>query len=125
MYQERRALNELYYVSKDDENQYINNVALLYRVTIREEGRVPREDITGEEETSSSKSDPKPELNENENSHPVPISKKLRSKQQTGNKEIVIREHITRSGRVTSVKVPVRLQRDGTQIRKVRDQGQT
>ena len=125
LYQERRASNELYYVSKDDENQYINDVALLRRVTIREQGRVPREDITEEEETSSSESDPEPELNVNENSHPVPISRKLKSKQQTGNKEIVIREHITRSGRVTSVKVPVGLQRDGTQIRKVRDQGQT
>ncbi len=109
LYQERRALNELYYVTKDDENQYINNVALLHRVTIREQGRVPREDITEKEETSSSKSNPEPELNENKNSHPVPISKKLRLKQQTGIKEIVIREHITRSGRVTSVKVPVGL----------------
>ena len=105
-------------MSKDDENQYIKNIALLCRVTIFEQKRVPREDITKEEETLSSESDHEPELNENENSHPVPISKKLKSKQQTGNKEIVIQEHITRSGRVTSVKVPVGLQRDGTQIPK-------
>lgn len=125
LYQERRASNELYHVSKDDKNQYINNIVLLRRVTIREQGRVPHEDITEEEETSSSESDPEPELNVDKNSHPVSISRKLKSKQQIGNKEIVIREHITRSGQVTSVKIPVGLQRDGTQIRKVRDQGQT
>lgn len=112
-------------MSNDDKNQYINDVALLRHVTICEQGRVPCEDITKEEETSYSKSDPEPELNKNKNSFLVPVSKKLKSKQQTGNKEIIIREHITCFGQVTSVKVPVGLQRDGTQIRKVRDQGQT
>ncbi len=121
LYQERRASNELYYVSKDDENQYINDVVLLRRVTILEQGRVPREDITEEEETSSSESDPKPELNENENSHPVPISKKIEVK--TTNRK----QGDCYSGAYNPfcVKVPVGLQRDETQIRKVRDQGQT
>ena len=123
--QERRAAKELFYVSKDDENQYVNDVALLRRVTIREQGRVAPEDITEEEETSSSESDPEPDLNDNENSHPIQAPKKLKSKQQTENKEIILREHVTRSGRITSVKVPVGLQRDGTQIRKVRDHERT
>lgn len=103
-------------MSKDDKNQYINNVVLLCHVSICEQERVPRKDITKGEETSSSKLDPELELNKNENPHPVPISRKLKPKQQTGNKEIVIWEYITRSGRVTSIKVSVGLQRDGTQI---------
>lgn len=81
LYQEKKVLSELYYVSKDDKNQYINNVALLCHVTIRKQRRVPREDITKEKETSSSALDPKPELNVNENSHLVPISRKLKSKE--------------------------------------------
>lgn len=82
-------------MSKEDEDHYAKDAALLRRLTIREQGRVPPEDITYEEGISSSKSDPEPDLNE----------------------EIGIREHTTRSGRITSVKLPAGLQR--TQIRKV------
>ena len=122
-YQERRAAKELFYISKEDENQYNNDVALLHRVKMREHGRVPPEDITdGEEERSSSKSDPEPDLNETEDLYSHRITKKLRPTQPTENAEIILREHTTRSGRITSVKLPVGLQRDGTQIRKVRHQ---
>ena len=122
-YQERRAAKELFYISKEDENQYNNDVALLHRVKMREHGRVPPEDITDEEEErSSSESDPEPDLNETEDLYSHRITKKLRPTQPTENAEIILREHTTRSGRITSVKLPVELQRDGTQIRKVRHQ---
>ena len=63
LYWERRAAKELFYISKEDENQYINDVVLLYHVTICEQEKVPSKDIMEkEEEISSSKSDPKPDL---------------------------------------------------------------
>ena len=118
LYQERRAAKELFYISKEDENPYEKDVALLRRVTMREQGKVPYEDITEEEEEkSSSESDPEPDLNEDP--YPHQVSKKSRTTEDT---EIILREHTTRSGRITSVKLPVGLQRDGTQIRKVRQQ---
>lgn len=85
---------------------------------MRKQGRVPYEDITEEEEEkSSSESDPGSDLNQDPYPHQVP--KKSRT---TDHAEIILREHTTRSGRITSVKLPVGLQRDGTQIRKVRQQ---
>lgn len=87
---------------------------------MREQGRVPPEDIT-EEEMSSSESDPEPDLSENEDPPFYQVPQQTKSKQQPEN-EIVIREHTTRSGRLTSVKLPAGLQRDGTQIRKIRQQ---
>lgn len=71
---------------------------------------------------SSSESDPEPNLNEDEDLYPEQTQKKSRPKEQKGKEEIVIREHTTRSGRITSIKLPAGLQRDGTQIRKVREQ---
>ncbi len=70
---------------KDDKNQYINDVTLLCHVTVCEQERVPRNDITKGKETSSSKLDPEPEFNKNENPYPVPVSKKLNqnNKQET------------------------------------------
>lgn len=71
LYRERRAAKELFYISKEDENQYINDVALLRRVTMREQRRVPPEDITEEEEgISSSESDPELDLNKDRNLYP-------------------------------------------------------
>ena len=54
-------------MSKEDEDQYVNDVALLRRVTMREQGRVPPENIIEEEGTSCSKSDPEPDLDEDRN----------------------------------------------------------
>lgn len=142
MYQERREAKELFYVSKEDEKQYVQDTALLRRVTLREQGRVPPEDIT-EEEQSSNESDPEPDLDDEEDetthniSHPriVPkttvtrslkpllASTEPRSTHQRDSKDnLIIREHITCSGRVTSFKVPAGLHRDGTQIRNLRQQ---
>ena len=57
-------------MSKEDEDQYVNDVALPCRVTMREQGRVPPEDITEEKGTSCSESDPKPDLNEDGDLYP-------------------------------------------------------
>lgn len=117
LYQERRAAKELFNISKEDENQYEKDVALLRHVTMREQGRVPHEDITeAEEEKSSNESDPGPNLNEADDPYPHQVPKKSRTIEHA---EIILREHTTRSGRITTVKLPVGLQRDGTQIRKV------
>lgn len=118
LYRERRAAKELFYISKEDENQYINDVALLRSVTMREQGRVLPDDITEEEEgISSSESDPEPDLNKDGDLYPHRAQKKKsRSGQQTENAGIVLREHTTRSGQISSVKLPLGLQRDGTQI---------
>lgn len=62
LYRERRAAKELFYVSKEDEDRYVKDVALLRRVTMREQGRSPPEDITEEEKISSNKSDPESDL---------------------------------------------------------------
>lgn len=105
---------------------------------MREQGRVPPEDIT-EEEESSNQSDPEPDLNNedttNNISHPIvvsqtkvarsqkplPVSSKPKSTHQKDIQEdLIVREHITRSGRVTSLKVLAGLHRDGTQIRNFR-----
>lgn len=57
-----------FYISKKEENQYINNVAFFCCITMRKQGRVPLEDITEEEEgILSSKSDPKLDLNKDGN----------------------------------------------------------
>lgn len=93
LYQERRAAKELFYVSKEDEDQYVNDVVLLRRVTMRGQGRVPPEDITEEEGTSCSESDPKPDLNEDGDLYPHRAQKESRPKQQIENEEVVIREH--------------------------------
>lgn len=90
---------------------------------MREQRRVLPEDITDEEEErSSSESDSKPDLNKTEDLYPHRITKKSRPNQQTKNAKIILCEHTTCSGQITSVKLLVRLQRDGTQIRKVRQQ---
>lgn len=89
---------------------------------MREQGRVLPEDITEEEGISASESDPEPDLNKDKDLHPHRAQKKSRPNQQIENEEIFVREHTTRSGRITSVKLPLGLQRDGTQVRKVRQQ---
>lgn len=120
LYQQRRDAKELFYVGKEDEAQYIEDIALLRRVKMREQGRVPPEDVT-EEEFISSESDPEPDLNDNEDfpyswrqTQPKP------KRQAEDHKDTIVHEHTTRSGRVTSFKLPPGLQRDGTQIRKTR-----
>ncbi|MCJ1342940.1 hypothetical protein MMC31_001129 [Peltigera leucophlebia] len=95
LYRERRA--GLFYVSKEDEDQYIEDVALLCRVTMREQVRVPPEDITEEEGISSSESDSEPDSNEDGDLHPHQAQKGSRPKQQKEN------EYTTRSGQLTSV----------------------
>lgn len=80
LYRERRAVKELFYFSKD---QYLNDVALLRRVKMCEQGRVPPEDITEEEGTSSSESDPEPDLNEDGDLYLHRAQKKSRPKQYT------------------------------------------
>lgn len=113
----------MFSVSKEDEEQYVKDIALLHRVTMREQGRIPQGDITEEEdEISSNESDPEPDLKEAEEFFPHRVPKKSRLNQQTKNSEVILREYTTRSGRITSVIVPVGLQRDGKQIRKVRQQ---
>ena len=87
---------------------------------MREQGRVPPEDVT-EEEMSSSESDPEPDLNENGDLLFHRVQKQSKPKQQIEN-EIIIRKHTTRSGQLTSVKLPAGLQREGTQIWKIRQQ---
>ena len=120
LHQQRRAAKELFYVSKEDEEQYVKDIALLHRVRMRKQGKVPPKDVI-EEEMSSSESDPEPDLNKNGDLSFHRVQKQSKPKQQIEN-EIIIREYTTRSGRLTSVKLPVRLQRDGTQIRKIRQQ---
>ena len=122
LYRERKAAKETFYVSKEDEDQYVKDVALLRRVTMRKRGKIPLEGITEEERISSSESDPEPNLNEDEDLYPQQTQKTSRPKQQKGKEGIVIREHTARSGRITSIKLPAGLQRDGTQIRKLRQQ---
>lgn len=96
---------------------------MLHCVKIRKYGRVPLENITNkEEERLFNESDPKPNLNKTEDLYSYQIIIKLRPNQQTENAKIILREHITRSGQITSIKLPIELQRDGTQIRKVRYQ---
>lgn len=82
---------------------------------MREQGKVPHKDIKEEkEEKSSNKSDPKPDLNEDPYHHQIPKKSKT-----TKDAKIILHEHTTYSGRITSVKLPVGLQKDETQIRKV------
>ena len=56
----------------------------------------------------SSKSDSKPDLNKNRALPFHWVQKQLKPKQQIEN-EIIICEHITRSGQLTSVKLPAGL----------------
>ncbi len=65
-YQQRREAKELFWVSEEDEAQYVKDTALLHRVKMRERGRIPLEDLTEEEEIPSSESDPEPDLNDDE-----------------------------------------------------------
>lgn len=51
--------------------------------------------------------------------------KKLKPKQQSENKKIIIQEHIAYFGWIIFVKIPMRLQRDKTQIQKVQNQEYT
>lgn len=61
-------------MSKFDKNPYINNVALLRNITIHKQRKIFLENIIKEEKTSSSKSNPKPEMNKNKNSFPISVS---------------------------------------------------
>lgn len=74
------------------------------------------EDITNnkKEEELSSKSDPEPNLNKAEDLYPHRVTKKLRPNQVTKNMKVIIREHRTCLGRITLVKLLVRLHRNGT-----------
>lgn len=49
LYHESRAAKQRFNVSREDEDQYVNDVALLRRVTMRNQRRVAPEDITEEE----------------------------------------------------------------------------
>lgn len=60
---------------------------------MREQGRVPPEDVT-KEEMSSSESDPEPDLNKNGDLPFHWVQKQSKPKQQPKN-EIIIREHTT------------------------------
>lgn len=80
LYWERKAAKELFYVSKEDEDQYVKDVALLCRVTMRKQGRILLEDITEEERMSSSESDPEPNLNEDKDLYPEQTQKKIKAK---------------------------------------------
>lgn len=86
---------------------------------IQKRGQIPLEDLTEEEEISSSKSDPELDLNDDEDfSHSEEWKHLKLSKKRAENPkaDIIIHEHITRSGRIISFRLPYRLQRDGTQI---------
>lgn len=96
----------MFYVSKEDEEQYVNDIALLHYVIMREQGRIPWGDIIEEEdEISSSESDSEPDLREVEEYFPHRVPKKSRLNRQIKNSEIVLRKHTTCSGGITSVKV--------------------
>lgn len=90
---------------------------------MREQGRIHQKNITKEEGISSRESDPEPDLNKDEGlySHHAQ-EKKSRPNQRIENEEIIIREHTTCCGQITFVKLPSGLQKDGSQIRKVRQQ---
>lgn len=83
------------------------------------------EDLTEVEEISSSESDPEPDLNDEKD---FPHSKERRhlkppkKRAENPKADTIVHEHMTRSGRVTSFKLPCGLQRNGTQIRKTRHQ---
>lgn len=83
---------------------------MLCHVTMREQGRVPHEDITEEEEEKSS-SESNPELDLNEDPYPHQIPKKSRT---TEDAEIILYEYTTCLSQITSIKLPVGSQRDGT-----------
>lgn len=76
---------------------------------MRERGQIPLEDLTEEEEISSSESDPELDLNDDED---FPHSEERRHlkppKKRVGNPkaDTIVHEHITRSGRVTSFRLP-------------------
>lgn len=127
LFQERRVVEELFNVSKNDKNHYINIVALLCCITICKQRKVLPKNITEKEEISSSNSDFKPNLNKNKNLYPIQISKKSKLKQETRNKKQgnYYSKACTCSGWTTSVKVPMGLQKSETQIWKVRDQEYT
>lgn len=90
LFQKRRVVKELFNVSKNNKNHYVNIVALLCCITICKQRKVSPNNITEKEEISSSNSDFKPNLNKNKNLYPIQISKKSKPKQKTGNKEIII-----------------------------------
>lgn len=83
------------------------------------------EDLTKKEEVFSSEFDLEPKLNENED---FPHFEKqwhlMLPKKRAKNlkADTIDYEHIICSGRVTLFRLPCRLQRDGTQIRKTRYQ---
>lgn len=119
MYWERRATKNLFYISKKDENQYINNVALLYYIIIYDQRKIPSKNIIKEEkEILSSKSDSKSKLNNNKDLYLYQTQKKLKLNLQIKNMEIVFCENIIYSSQITSVKLFFRLQRNKTQIGK-------
>lgn len=99
LYQQRRDVKELFYVGKEDEAQYIKDIALLRRVKMREQGRVPLEDVT-EEEILPNESNPGPDLDDNED---FPYSGPQR---QLKPKDTIVHKHITRSDQVISFKLP-------------------
>lgn len=124
-YQQKRQAKELFWVSEEDEAQYVKDTALLHCVKMREQGRISLEDLTEEEEMLLSKSDPEPDLdNDDDFPHSEPQRQLKPPKKRAENlkADTVVHEHITRSGSVTLFKVPRGLQRDGTQIRKTRQQ---
>ena len=57
-YQQRKEAKELFWVSEKDETQYVKDTALLHRIKMREREQISLENLTEEEEISSSKSDP-------------------------------------------------------------------
>ena len=84
---------------------------------MRKQGKVLLEDIINEKkERSSSESDPKLDLNKAEDLYLYWITKKSRPNQQTENVEIIFCEYTTCSSQITSVKLPIELQKNRTQI---------
>lgn len=78
MFQERKVVKELFYISRKDEDQYKKDVALLYYVTMHEQKRIPHNDITEEKDKKlSSESDLKPDLNKDPYPHQIPKNSKI------------------------------------------------
>ena len=99
----------------------MKDTALLHRVKMQKQGQIPLENLTKEEEISSSKSDPELGLNDNEDfSHSEERKhlKLLKKRAENPKADTIVHEYITCSGRITSFRLSYGLQRDETQIRK-------
>lgn len=77
-----------------------------------EQGQILLEDFTEKEEILSSKSDPKPDLDDNEDFPYSKLQRQLKppkKRVENPKTDTIVHEHITRSGHITSFKLPHRL----------------